>query len=71
MVAKVYDGYYGSGHFRIFRTTSWDKIFELVEIFVVASLEWENVINFISFGCFTRWTYGPKILHVVLYKSIS
>ena len=36
-----------------FWTTLWDKMFELVEIFVIASLEWENVISFSWFGYFT------------------
>ena len=31
-----------------FWTTLWDKIFKLMEIFVVASLEWENVITLLE-----------------------
>ena len=40
-----------------FWTTLWDKIFKLVEIFVVASLEWENVISFSWFSYFTPRTW--------------
>ena len=53
-----------------FWTTLWDKIFKLVEIFVVASLEWENVISFNWFGYFTPWTWVLSFFHVVLYEYL-
>ena len=53
-----------------FWTTLWDKIFKLVEIFVVASLEWENVISFSWFMNFNPLDMGPKFFHVVLYEYL-